>query len=84
VITSYRAASFAWNPSTFLFTAEASSLGAHAGAHDRFDLVSHTGRRAMFVLTKTDLDASQEDIYGWHFRCVTPDLTHLTALIIND
>lgn len=74
------------------FTADASDLGpAFAlgriwddACDEGFSIVSEkTQRVAVFALYDHDEDA-EGDVCGWWFKCVTPGLTHLKAVIWND
>ena len=74
------------------FTAEASDLGKNfdlARVYDDacdegFSIVSVKTRKvAVFALYDHDEDA-EGDLCAWNFKCVTPGLTHLKAVIFND
>lgn len=74
------------------FTADASDLGRafslsrvwDDACDEGFSIVSvKTGRAAVFALYDHDED-NEGDVTGWLFKCVTPGLTHLKAVIFND
>ena len=74
------------------FSAEASDLGRRLelgrvfdDAYDEgFSIVSEkTGKIAVFALYNHEED-NKGDLVCWIFRCVTPGLTHLKAVIFND
>ena len=72
------------------FIAEASDLrDIHLGrvyddaCDEGFTIVSaKTGKGAVFAMHKTFNHG--EEFGGWEFKCVTPGLTHLKAVIFND
>lgn len=75
------------------FTAESSELPrsfnlgrVYDDACDEgFTIVSErTGRSAVFALEKSIMDPSGEDVLGWEFVCVTPNLRNLKTVIYND
>ena len=51
---------------------------------------SFTGTRYEFALTKVDMDASNEDVYGWNYEPTAetalayPNTSSYKVLIIND
>lgn len=50
-----------------------------------FTIISaKTGKHAVFALEKEVGDENDHEIMAWEFRCVTPGLTNLTAVIFND
>ena len=65
---------------TTLFTAEVSAVGSPGG---RFILETDQGN-IEFEYQRTDRDASNEDILGWHFTEVSPSKNKHRVLIIND
>jgi hypothetical protein len=74
------------------FVAEASDLGrdlrlgrVYDDAYDEgFTIISkQTGKGAVFALHNHEEDG-EGDIVSWIFKCVTPGLTHLKAVIYND
>lgn len=75
-----------------VFSAEASDFGrsfdlgrVYDDAYDEgFTIVSErTGKPAVFALYNHDEDL-EGDVTAWIFKCVTPGLTHLKAVIFND
>jgi hypothetical protein len=81
---------FAFKGNTF--SAEASDFGlnfklgrVYDDAYDEgFSVVSaKTGKIAVFALYNHEEDG-EGDLVSWIFRCVTPGLTHLKAVIFND
>ena len=72
------------------FSAEASELqGFKLGrvyddaCDEGFSIVSErTGKSAVFAAA--DEIIHNEELSGWEFKCVTPGLTHLKAVIFND
>jgi hypothetical protein len=49
-----------------------------------FTIISEkTGKGAVFALLTTERDR-EGDLVSWTFKCVTPGLTHLKAVIYND
>jgi hypothetical protein len=74
------------------FSAEASDFGRNISlgrvyddaCDEGFSIVSaKTGKIAVFALYNHEEDA-EGDLVSWIFRCVTPGLTHLKAVIFND
>lgn len=74
------------------FSAEASDFGRKFGlglvyndaCDEGFSIVSvKTGKIAVFALNDHEED-SEGDLISWIFKCVTPGLTHLKAVIYND
>jgi hypothetical protein len=74
------------------FSTEASDLGrsfeldrVYDDALDLgFSIVSaKTGKIAVFAFYNHEKDG-EGDLVSWIFRCVTPGLTHLKAVIFND
>jgi hypothetical protein len=83
---------FTFNKKTNTFSAEASDFGrtfeldrVYDDACDEgFSIVSaKTGKIAVFALYNHEED-EEGDLISWIFRCVTPGLTHLKAVIFND
>jgi hypothetical protein len=81
---------FTFSGNTFI--AEASDLGrvfnlgrVYDDACDEgFSIVSvKTGCAAVFMLYNHEEDG-EGDLVKWIFKCVTPGLTHLKAVIFND
>ena len=72
------------------FSAEASDLrGIRLGrvyddaCDEGFTIVSEkTGKSAVFAAAGEIIH--NEELGGWKFKCVTPGLTHLKAVIFND
>jgi hypothetical protein len=74
------------------FSAEASDFGRNFNlgrvyddaCDEGFSIVSEkTGKIAVFSLYNHEED-SEGDLLMWVFKCVTPGLTHLKAVIFND
>lgn len=74
------------------FSAEASELSrtfrlgrVYDDACDEgFTIISEkTGKGAVFALHEIERDR-EGDLVSWIFKCVTPGLTHLKAVIYND
>lgn len=74
------------------FVAEASNFGrnfqlgrVYNDSYDEgFSIVSaKTGKIAVFALYNHEEDG-EGDLIKWIFKCVTPGLTHLKAVIYND
>jgi hypothetical protein len=74
------------------FTAEASDFGRNFdlgrvyddACDEGFTIVSEkTGKGAVFALYNHEEDG-EGDLVAWIFKCVTPGLTHLKAVIFND
>lgn len=74
------------------FSAEASDFGrvlklerVYDDAYDEgFSIISSkTGNVAVFALRDHEEDA-EGDLVKWIFKCITPGLTHLKAVIFND
>jgi len=74
------------------FSAEASDFGRNFkldrvyndACDEGFSIVStKTGKVAVFALYNHEEDG-EGDLVSWIFRCVTPGLTHLKAVIFND
>jgi len=74
------------------FSAEASDFGRsfkldrvyNDACDEGFSIVSaKTGKVAVFALYNHEED-SEGDLISWIFRCMTPGLTHLKAVIFND
>jgi len=74
------------------FSAEASDFGRRFelgrvyddACDEGFSIVSaKTGKIAVFALYNREEDG-EGDLVSWVFRCVTPGLTHLKAVIFND
>lgn len=74
------------------FVAEASDFGRNLdlgrvyddACDEGFSIVSaKTGKIAVFALYNHEED-NEGDLVSWIFRCVTPGLTHLKAVIFND
>lgn len=74
------------------FVAEASDFGRDLklgnvyddACDEGFSIVSaKTGRAAVFALYNHEEDGEGE-LVKWIFKCVTPGLTHLKAVIFND
>lgn len=74
------------------FSAEASDFGRRLelgrvfddSCDEGFSIVSvKTGKIAVFALYNHEED-SEGDLVSWIFKCVTPGLTHLKAVIYND
>lgn len=74
------------------FSAEASDFGGRLklgrvfddACDEGFSIVSaKTGKIAVFALYDHEEDG-EGDLVSWIFRCVTPGLTHLKAVIFND
>jgi hypothetical protein len=81
---------FSFKGNTFL--AEASDFGRNFNlgrvyddaCDEGFSIVSvKTGKVAVFALYNHEEDG-EGDLVSWIFRCVTPGLTHLKAVILND
>lgn len=74
------------------FTAEASDFGRsfklgrvyNDSCDEGFTIISErTGKPAVFALYNHEEDG-EGDLVSWIFKCVTPGLTHLKAVIFND
>jgi hypothetical protein len=74
------------------FVAEASDFGRKLplgrvyddACDEGFSIVSaKTGKIAVFALYNHEED-KEGDLVSWIFKCVTPGLTHLKAVIFND
>lgn len=81
---------FSFKNNTFI--TEASDLGRglflgrvyNDACDEGFTIVSEkTGKGAVFALYNHDEDG-EGDLVAWIFKCVTPGLTHLKAVIFND
>lgn len=75
------------------FSAEASEIGLGRSFHfgqvysdacdEGFTIISKkTGNPAVFALDR--VEEREGDILAWHFKCVTPKLKELKAVIFND
>lgn len=75
-----------------VFVTDASDLGdfdlgrVYDDACDEgFTIISaKTGKAAVFVEIESDYCAEDVDVVAFNFKCVTPGLTHLKAVIFND
>lgn len=73
------------------FSAEASELNGFSldrvyndACDEGFTIISEkTGKGAVFALYNHEEDR-EGDLVAWIFKCVTPGLTHLKAVIFND
>jgi hypothetical protein len=92
ILTSTPISSSRFSFSGNTFSAEASDFGrafkldrVYDDACDEgFSIVSaKTGNIAVFALYNHEKDA-EGDLVKWIFKCVTPGLTHLKAVIFND
>jgi hypothetical protein len=81
---------FSFNNNSFVTEASDLGRGLHLGlvyddaCDEDFTIISErTGKGAVFALHNHEKDG-EGDIVSWIFKCVTPGLTHLKAVIYND